>query len=66
MALVTSPDHVRLTVSDEGRGSPSGINGDRAGVGVASMRERVRTLGGWLKLSFRPTGTVLTAVVPRA
>ena len=66
VALVTSPDHVRLTVSDEGRGSPRRVSGDRGGVGVASMRERVRTLGGWLKLAFRPTGTVLTAVVPRA
>jgi signal transduction histidine kinase len=29
------------------------------------MRERVQALGGWLKLSFRPGGTVLTAMVPR-
>jgi two-component system, NarL family, sensor kinase len=66
VALSTSAAEVRLTVSDEGR-SFSGLGRpDRGGVGIASMRERVRDLGGWLKLAFRRTGTVLTAVVPRA
>jgi signal transduction histidine kinase len=62
VVLRTGAADVHLTVSDEGRGRPR--NG-RGGVGIASMRERVRALGGWLKLSFRPAGTVLTAMVPR-
>jgi signal transduction histidine kinase len=67
VALSTGRDEVRLTVSDEGRAGPwSGRPDHRGGVGIASMRERVRALGGWLKLSFRRTGTVLTAVVPRS
>jgi two-component system, NarL family, sensor kinase len=65
VSLATSPDEVRLTVRDEGRGAPADA-AVRGGVGIASMRERVRALGGWLKLAFRRSGTVLTAVVPRA
>jgi signal transduction histidine kinase len=66
VALVTSVRQVRLTVSDEGRGAPRRGPRDRGGVGLASMRARVRNLGGSLKLAFRSTGTVLTATVPRA
>jgi two-component system, NarL family, sensor kinase len=66
VALVTSANRVRLTVSDKGMGSPRRGRGDRGGIGIASMRARVRNLGGSLKLAFRPTGTVLTAMVPRA
>jgi signal transduction histidine kinase len=65
VTLATRKDEVRLTVSDEGRAGPWSGPPDRGGVGIASMRERVRTLGGSLKLAFRRTGTVLTAVVPR-
>jgi signal transduction histidine kinase len=67
VVLRGDPVSVRLTVSDEGRGR-NGVTRARiedAGVGIASMRERVKALGGALRLVFRPTGTVLTAVVPR-
>jgi signal transduction histidine kinase len=64
VALATSAAEVRLTVSDEGRSSPGRGRDGRGGVGIASMRERVRALGGGLTLAFRRTGTVLTAVVP--
>jgi two-component system NarL family sensor kinase len=74
VALARSAAEVRLTVSDEGRSwlrpGKRDVSRDpdagRGGVGIASMRERVRSLGGWLALSFRRTGTVLTAVVPLA
>jgi signal transduction histidine kinase len=67
VSLDASADRVLLTVSDEGRrrGGEQYVRGDRAGVGLASMRERVRALGGALRVAFRTTGTVLTAVVPR-
>jgi signal transduction histidine kinase len=67
VALEVSGARVWLTVSDEGKGNGGDprTRGDRAGVGLTSMRERVRGLGGSLRLAFRSTGTVLTAVVPR-
>jgi signal transduction histidine kinase len=64
VALATSAAEVRLTVSDEGRSSSGRSRSGRGGVGIASMRERVRALGGWLTLACRRTGSVLTAVVP--
>jgi signal transduction histidine kinase len=63
--LATSTGEVRLTVRDEGRRGRRDER-DRTGVGLSSMRERVRNLGGSLRISFRQTGTVLTAVVPRS
>ncbi len=54
-----------LSIEDKGRGFGSG-NGQplRAGVGIASMRERVRELGGELHVSSGTTGTSVEAVVP--
>lgn len=64
VALVMSTAEVLLTVSDEGGSSVHG-NAGGEGVGIASMRERIRGLGGRLKLAFRRSGTVLTATIPR-
>jgi signal transduction histidine kinase len=66
LVLAVDRARVRLTVRDEGRGAAGRGRGECAGVGIASMRERVRSLGGRLRLAFRPTGTVLTATVPRS
>jgi len=67
VALTVTAARASLVVTDAGKGSADVPPGrvTRAGVGLASMRERVRGLGGSLRLAFRPTGTVLTAVVPR-
>jgi signal transduction histidine kinase len=67
VALSVTAARVCLTVGDAGTwsGGAPRARVTRAGVGLASMRERVRGLGGSLSLAFRPTGTVLTAVVPR-
>jgi signal transduction histidine kinase len=67
VALTVTAARASLVVTDAGKGSADAPPGrvTRAGVGLASMRERVRGLGGSLRLAFRPTGTVLTAVVPR-
>jgi signal transduction histidine kinase len=64
VALIATGSEVRLTVSDRGMARPGRGRGAE-GVGVASMRARVRALGGWLKLTFRDTGTTLNAMVPR-
>ncbi|HTV59093.1 MAG TPA: chemotaxis protein CheB [Verrucomicrobiae bacterium] len=59
-----------LTVSDEGKGFPDGlINSDGIivggdGVGVPSMQERVRELGGALEISSSSAGSTVRAVFP--
>jgi len=64
VAVAASGDAVRLTIRDEGKGSPEGA-GPPTGVGITSMQERLRALGGRLRVSFRRSGTVVIAVVPR-
>jgi histidine kinase/DNA gyrase B/HSP90-like ATPase/histidine kinase len=56
-------DHgLRIDVRDNGVGLPAGW---RAGVGVASMRERACELGGHLVIEpSRPRGTRITALLP--
>jgi signal transduction histidine kinase len=65
VVLAAGLEEVRLTVSDEGTARDGHRLAGREGVGIASMRARVRALGGRLKLVFRPVGTVLTVVLPR-
>jgi signal transduction histidine kinase len=60
-------DHAnaRLTVEDRGKGfnSPNG-QPQRTGVGIASMRERVRELGGELLITSGQAGTKVQALIP--
>jgi two-component system sensor histidine kinase DesK len=56
--LDRTEDHVRLQVSDDGRG---GVN--EAGNGVSGMRARVAALGGEFSLRSE-RGTVVEAVLP--
>lgn len=62
--LVTTPDQVQLTVEDDGRG----FNVDRVPrqrFGLVGLNERVRLLGGTLRLESTPgAGTRLEVVVP--
>ncbi|MBI4883610.1 MAG: hypothetical protein HY826_06085 [Actinobacteria bacterium] len=54
-------DGIELTVEDDG----VGINGHAPGVGIPSMRERVRELNGrWSLEARQPTGTRLRARLP--
>ena len=53
---------LRLEVTDDGRGLGEQV---QAGVGLQSMRERARELGGRVEVVCPPTGgTVVTAVLP--
>jgi len=63
--LVRGDGVVRLTVSDDGVGFVPDHAGDSGGVGLLSMRERVRQLDGTLELESRPgSGCTICAEVP--
>lgn len=63
--LSRHPNAVSLTVEDDGRGFERGSAGWKPGVGLASMEERARLLGGTLTIESKPgQGTRLTAQLP--
>jgi len=59
-------DGVTLSISDDGTGFETGRTADRKkGVGLTSMQERVRPLGGHVSIESRPgQGTTITATIP--
>ena len=62
--LVRGPRSVALEVRDQGRGMPAGILNRRdavvsLGVGLLGMRERVRQLGGQLRIESSGTGATV-------
>lgn len=73
--LRTEADRVELEVSDDGRGSGTGVAGGTAGtartlgtrMGLTGMRERVDSVGGTLEVGPKPHGGWLVrATVPAA
>ncbi|TDW97655.1 sensor histidine kinase [Kribbella sp. VKM Ac-2566] len=54
--------YVRIEVVDDGHGLPDQL---RPGVGTSSMRERAEELGGHLVIDSGPSGTTVTAMLPR-
>jgi signal transduction histidine kinase len=56
---------IRLTVKDDGVGINSSED-EILGLGLPGMRERMTRLGGTLKISSDPSGTVLLATIPLA
>lgn len=65
IALHVDDDSASLLVEDSGKGFDS-LNGhpQKPGVGIASMRERVRELNGQVRISSGDTGTRVEAVLP--
>ena len=56
---------LRLTVRDDGRGFESSVADEHPSLGRVSMRERVRQIGGKLRIDTAPGhGTTVTAWVP--
>lgn len=66
--MLLSTGTVTLQVINEGASAPSlesgGFSPEKAGVGIAGMRERVRALGGEVNLFSSHDKTVLEACVP--
>ncbi|HEV2615527.1 MAG TPA: PAS domain S-box protein [Candidatus Acidoferrales bacterium] len=61
---------VSLEVSDQGKGMPLPLRdleqntGNRTGVGISGMRERLRDLGGTLEIESTSQGTTVRAAIP--
>jgi signal transduction histidine kinase len=65
------PGILKLNIRDDGRGVPLHLRGDEtvlaaAGVGIASMRERVRELGGSMNVQSDDRGTAIEIRLPIA
>lgn len=72
VALEIDPKFVVLRIKDYGRGIPSeklaafNANATQAGVGLLSMRERVREQSGELKINLHSSGTEIIARIPNS
>lgn len=65
LKLEREPDVLRLEISDSGCGMPMPSNGLRpTGVGLRGMEERLRQLGGTLKIDSADSGTTIVALLP--
>ncbi|MBI4572142.1 MAG: GAF domain-containing protein [candidate division NC10 bacterium] len=69
VALRSEGETIRLSVEDDGRGFDSvavtSISGQRTGIGLLGMRERLDALGGRLEIQSEPgTGARLIATIP--
>ncbi len=63
--LTTDPESIHLRVRDNGAGFETDCGRSKAGLGIISMKERIRLVHGTLELSSRPgQGTEITASVP--
>jgi len=63
--FVGTPSHLRLRIVDAGVGFDPSSRASRGGLGLASMRERLRLLGGTISLCSHPMeGTEIVAEVP--
>lgn len=60
-----SPNELRLTVSDQGAGFDLTIAANNGGIGLISMRERVRSVNGSIAVDSKPMGgTTISVRVP--
>ncbi len=66
--IALGPAEIAVTVEDNGSGLPAGIENvsspGKVGVGIGSMRERVRQCGGRFQLHSHGTGTQLQVSLP--
>lgn len=70
VTVIIEPDRVTLRIKDFGKGIPTEklaalrANGFQAGVGLLSMKERVREQSGELKIGSHGAGTEIVAQIP--
>ena len=70
IALIRDPEKISLRVSDSGRGIPAdkrkedGTSLAKFGVGISSMAERVKLIGGCLEIESSDEGTSVLVTVP--
>ncbi|MBU4173432.1 MAG: hypothetical protein KKB90_04630 [Actinobacteria bacterium] len=65
VSLMRDDDRVTLRVSDDGKGMPPSAASSTPGMGMTSMRERAREMGGELRVeSEENRGTTVTVTVP--
>lgn len=63
--LAASRDTLHITVEDSGKGFEPQMVGVRSGLGIVSMRERLRLVGGQLSVTSKPgQGTRVSADLP--
>jgi two-component system, NarL family, sensor kinase len=60
--LVRQGSSLNLEIADQGRGIPPGK--DKTGVGIGSIRERVRLLKGTVNISSDASGTIISISLP--
>jgi signal transduction histidine kinase len=63
VGLGSAAGELRLTVTDDGRGLPADLTGS-AGLGLATMRERVEALGGSFAVKSASPGACVEIAVP--
>jgi signal transduction histidine kinase len=67
ISLAIRESQIVITVRDDGRGIPDAVadfEADKIGVGITGMRQRVKELGGELRLQNSNPGTLVEAVIP--
>jgi signal transduction histidine kinase len=67
IGLSLSENQIVVTVSDDGKGLPGSVTdfeANKLGVGIAGMRQRVKELGGELRLRNNNPGAFVEAVIP--
>jgi signal transduction histidine kinase len=59
--------NLTVTIADRGRGFSPDSNGALLGLGLSGMTERMKDIGGTLRIDSTPgAGTIITATVPLA
>ena len=67
VTLSLTSGFIQLRVSDNGHGFATDASRGKTGLGIVSMKERIRLVNGILRISSRPGhGTHITALVPLA
>jgi signal transduction histidine kinase len=65
--LALTDNQIIVTVSDDGKGIPDSVadfEANKIGIGIAGMRQRVKELGGELRLRNSNPGALVEAIIP--